>query len=321
MRHVSGFFMQKRRLQKTEAGMFDYIYGDEGEQFSFYRIPKLLFTSDVFNRMSAESKILYGIMLDRVTVSLKNNWIDEAGRVYIICTVEEIMESLNCGNKKACQLMAELENDTGLIERRRRGLGKPNLIYVKNFLYVVDNSGERHFLKCQNDTSGSVKTTSLEVSKRHVNNINMSNTDMNETNYHIVSSGNGERKRDLSVREQTESYFRETLAIDQMKEVYPYDKDVLEGMVAILVDTCCTAKDTIRIGGEDKPAAVVKSRLMKLNLTHIQYVMDTLSNCCGDIRNMKQYILTLLYNAPTTIDAYYRAMVNRDYNSDGGNSS
>ena len=298
--------------------MFDYIYGNEGEQFSFYRIPKLLFTSEVFNRMSTESKVLYGILLDRVTISLKNNWIDEGGRVYIICTIDEIMESLNCGNKKACQLMAELENESGLIERKRQGLGKPNLIYVKNFLYVVDNSGERHFLKCQNDTSGSVKTTSPEVSNRHASNTNISKTNMNKTDIHFISSGDEEGKRDVCAREQTECYLREVLGIDQVQSYRPYDKDMLEGILAILVDTCCSARKTVRIGGEDKPASVVKSRLMKLDMTHIEYVMDVLEHCSGDIRNMKQYILTLLYNAPTTIDAYYRAMVNRDYNNSGG---
>ena len=142
---------------------------------------------------------------------------------------------------------------------------------------------------------------------------------MSKTNIHIISSGGDEEgKRDVCAREQTESYLREVLGIDQVQSYRPYDKDMLEGILAILVDTCCSARKTVRIGGEDKPASVVKSRLMKLDITHIEYVVDVLEHCSGDIRNMKQYILTLLYNAPTTIDAYYRAMVNRDYNNNGG---
>lgn len=148
--------------------MFDYFYGPQAEQFAFYRVPKVLFTNDRFKYLSAEAKTLYGILLDRVPLSAKNGWIDEQGRVYIICTIEEIMADMNCGNKKAIQLLSDLEEKVGLIERKRQGLGKPNLIYVKNFI-SVDNPVERHFLKCQKDTSGSVEITSLEVSKGHGN--------------------------------------------------------------------------------------------------------------------------------------------------------
>ena len=147
--------------------MFDYFYGAQSEQFAFYQVPKVLFTNDRFKYLSAEAKTLYGILLDRVPLSAKNGWIDEQGRVYIICTIEEIMADMNCGNKKAVQLLADLETKVGLIGRKRQGLGKPNLIYVKNFI-SVDNPVERHFLKCQNDTSGSVERTSLEVSKEHL---------------------------------------------------------------------------------------------------------------------------------------------------------
>ena len=147
--------------------MYDYFYGPEGEQFSFIRVPKIFFENEAYRSMSAEAKILYGFLLDRVSVSLKNGWKDEQDRVFIICTIEEIMEKIGCGNKKAIQLLTELENKIGLIERKRQGLGKPNLIYVKNFIRTVDNTGQRHLLKCQNDTSGSVRTTSHEVSESH----------------------------------------------------------------------------------------------------------------------------------------------------------
>ena len=110
--------------------MYDYFYGIQAEQFSFYRIPKLLFTHPAFKRMSTEAKTLYGILLDRMNLSAKNNWIDEEGRVYIIFTVDEIMEALGCAEQKAIKLLSELDTRAGLIERKRQGLGKPNLIYV-----------------------------------------------------------------------------------------------------------------------------------------------------------------------------------------------
>lgn len=104
--------------------MFDYFYGAQAEQFSFYRVPKVLFTKDQFKYLSAEAKTLYGIMLDKLDLSIKNNWVDEKGRVYIIYTIEQIMEDLNCGNKKAGQLLQDLEEKVGLIERKRQGLCK-----------------------------------------------------------------------------------------------------------------------------------------------------------------------------------------------------
>ena len=143
--------------------MYDYFYGAQADRFSFYRVPKVLFTNDRFREVSSEAKILYSILLERMDLSAKNGWIDEQGRVYIICTIEEIMEKLHCANQKATRLMTELEDKCGLIERKRQGQGKPNLIYVKNFISSVDNSGgqppESRFKTREDHDSGVVKTT------------------------------------------------------------------------------------------------------------------------------------------------------------------
>ena len=112
---------------------YEYFYGAQAEQFSFYRIPKALFTEPNFRELSTDAKVLYGILLDRMSLSLKNQWLDAQNKVYIIFTVEEIMDALNCANQKATRLMVELEKQAGLIERKRQGLGRPNLIDVKNF--------------------------------------------------------------------------------------------------------------------------------------------------------------------------------------------
>ena len=112
---------------------YDYFYGEQADQFSFFRIPKILFTDEQFKSVSAEAKILYGILLDRMSLSRKNGWLDENGRVYIIYTVDEVMEALGCAAQKAVKLLAELESKAGLIERKRQGLGKPNLLFVKDF--------------------------------------------------------------------------------------------------------------------------------------------------------------------------------------------
>ena len=109
---------------------YKYFYGAQAEQFSFYRIPKALFTEPNFRELSTDAKVLYGILLDRMSLSLKNQWLDAQNKVYIIFTVEEIMDALNCAN---------LEKQAGLIERKRQGLGRPNLIYVKNFAATIND--------------------------------------------------------------------------------------------------------------------------------------------------------------------------------------
>lgn len=111
----------------------DYYYGEESEQFIFYRIPKLLFTDSHFSDLSIEAKVLYGVMLDRMGLSVKNKWFDEKKRVYIVFTVDKIMDLLHCREQKANKLLKDLE-EIGLIERKRNGLGKPNFIFIKNFL-------------------------------------------------------------------------------------------------------------------------------------------------------------------------------------------
>lgn len=119
---------------------FDYFHGMEAEKYSFYRIPKMLFTVECFRSLSCEAKILYGLMLDRMGLSIKNRWFDEEDRIYIVFTVEEIAELMDCGMQKAVKLVKELDVDKGigLIEKKRLGLGKPNVIYVKNFMTKDD---------------------------------------------------------------------------------------------------------------------------------------------------------------------------------------
>ncbi len=113
---------------------FDYYYFQQSEQFTFYRIPKALFTDDRLTKLSSCSKVFYGLMLDRMTLSRKNNWIDKLGRVYIYFTLDEIIHHLGCTREKANRLIAELDSrGIGLIETKRQGLGKANIIYVKDF--------------------------------------------------------------------------------------------------------------------------------------------------------------------------------------------
>ena len=301
---------------------FDYFYGpDDAEQYSFYRIPKRLITGDEFQDTSTEAKLLYGLMLDRLQLSIRNQWLDSLNRVYIIYTVEDIMADLHCGNQKACKLLSELENKTGLIKRKRQGLGKPSLIYVLKFsTSCPQNDSESHFKTCENHTSGDVKTTSLDMWKSHGNNTDFNKTEYNKTNpiypgqasAKITVSVDGMGRDEMDERRSYEKYFREHLYIDDLKQSYPYDHGRIDEILELLVDTVCSTAKTIRCAGEDRPAEVVKSRFMKLDYGHIQYVLDCIHDNTTDIRNIKAYMLTTLYNAPITIDHYYQAKVNHD---------
>ena len=290
--------------------MLDYIYNVEPERFTFLRVPKILLQNEAYSGISAEAKLLYSLLFDRTELSNKNGWLDDQNRVYIIFTVAEIRECMNCGNKKAIQLLDELENKAGLIERKRQGLGKPNLIYVKSFYRTVDKYGERHFLKCQNDTSGSVKNAFQEVSESHPNNTDNKKTDMNHTDLSFLPGRESKRSDDYA---QYESYFRSELEIPILIRNSPTEKETLEGVLDLLAETCSSKKKTIRIAGDDKPIEVVKSRLMKLNSMHIQFVLDCLKENTTYVRDMKQYLLTTLFNAPVTIDPYYQSRVNHDF--------
>lgn len=103
---------------------YPYFRGLEADRYSFYRVPKALIKVDLFEKMSGDAKLLYAVLLDRMNLSLKNGWQDENGNAYIICTIDEIMDSIRCARQKAVKLLDELEHEYQLIERRRQGLEK-----------------------------------------------------------------------------------------------------------------------------------------------------------------------------------------------------
>ncbi|PWM60535.1 MAG: replication initiator A domain-containing protein [Clostridia bacterium] len=282
--------------------MYDYFYGAEAEQFSFYRIPKVLFTEERFRSVSAEAKVLYGLLLDRMSLSCKNGWLDKEGRVYIIFTIEEVMTALGCADQKAGKLLHELESKCRLIERKRQGLGKPNLIYVKNFVDKdVDNAS--------GSTAPSPESRGSYTDKNY--------TDFSDTDSFPFTSFRGDHGREskrteAALRERYRELIAENIAYDALLTDYPYEQDTLEEILELLVDVVCTTKSSVRISGDDKPAEVVRSRFLKLNSEHIRFVVGGLKENTTRIRNMRQYLLATLYNAPLTIGNYYRSLVSHD---------
>ena len=293
--------------------MYDYFYGAESEQFSFYRIPKVLFTEERFRNISAEAKVLYGLLLDRMSLSAKNGWQDKENRVYIIFTIEDIMEAMGCADQKAGKLLHELESKCRLIERKRQGLGKPNLIYVKNFV----TPAESRFLNRENHDSGEVKITDQEPLKSRSNNTEYNNTEFSDTDSFPFTSfredhGRETKRSDADQRERYREILSENISYEILLQDYPLDRDILTEILELMVDTVCTTRSTVRISGDDKPAEVVKGQFLKLDSEHIRFVMDGLKDNTTRIRNMRQYLLATLYNAPLTIGNYYRSLVSHD---------
>lgn len=262
----------------------------------------MLITDERFNGISSDAKILYGLLLDRVALSAKNHWVDKLGRVYIIFTLSSIQRALHCADKKATKMLCELEK-IGLIERRKQGQGRPTLIYVKNF---IPSCNERALTR-QNYDSRVVESTSLDSSKVRCNHIDISHIENNQTDPILSEEG-----CDNDTRELYREYFDEQLSVGMLKERYPHQREMLDGIEDIILDTVCSGKSKVRIRGEDMPTEVVKSRFMKLDSSHIEYVIESMKRTTTRIRNIRQYLLAALYNAPTTIDSYYQQEVQSD---------
>ena len=281
----------------------DYFYGQAGGLFSFFRIPKALFQEQQFQNLSTDAKTLYGILLDRMSLSVKNEWFDKKGRVFIIFTIEDVKRTLRCADNKATRLLRELE-EFGLIERKRRGQGKPCLVYVKNL--SAESSKESVKNRDNDDSCGSKIACQDPVKSRGIKK-KENKAEMNNTN--PILSDESEKMKN---RELLEEYFSRSLEMDLLLRLYPDDEDTIYQIVDLLVDTCATNRKLLRIAGDDKPAEVVRSRFMKLNADHIRFVLKCLAENSSPIRNMKQYLLASLYNAPTTIQLSYQNQTNHD---------
>lgn len=322
----------------------DYFYPNEAEQFSFYRIPKILFTDERYRDLSAEAKILYGLMLDRMGLSVKNGWFDGKGHVFIYFTLEDSLKLLNCGHGKAVRLFAELDakSGVGLIERKKQGQGRPAKIFVKNFATDIKNSENRkpetpaqpeipvpespkaNFQEAaevqdfKKGTSLLPKNESAECPKPDGSNTYVDDTDLSDTDPSIYPAAAAKEvsPHDVSM-DAIEAYreiIKENISYDILKQ--KCDAERLDEIVDIMLEILCSRKKQIRIAGEDFPVEIVKSRLLKLDDSHIEYVLECLDRNTTDIRNIRSYILTSLYQAPTTINSYYAARVSHDLYGD-----
>ncbi len=351
---------------------FDFFYGVEAEMFSFYRIPRMLVKDERFRGLSSDAKLLYGLMLDRMSLSIKNGWLDEKNRAYIIYTVDNIAEDLGCSKPTCTKIMRELDsvNGIGLIEKKRRGLGRPDIIYVKNFNVKEQKSlvsGDKriesqeikdfNFKEEKSLAFGNKKNESQEIKDfniqkqnslaagnkksngQEINNLfssynnknynNQSYTDMShihpinlQENGSVGEEGHPKIERAMCIVDERNKvddvnryikYIRNNLAYDYYVEHAGYkEKELFLEIYETVCDVVCVRRKTLRINGEEYPYELVKSRFMKLNNRHVEYVMDCMQKSVTKVTNIRAYLITALYNAPTTMLHYYQQEVQHD---------
>ncbi len=297
-----------------KAGSFPYHYGGEAETYTFYRIPKILFTDAQFRAMSTDAKLLYSLMLDRMQLSLQNRWLDEKQRVFIYYSVEAIQGALGCGHSKCSKLLAELDK-SGLITRIRQGLGKPDRIYVHKCVTASFPQsfpqGETDIQETDLQTSENRISGELEYGSAVIRNLDTNKTEKNKTeNSENESIYSGEMERKEWERAQYRDLIKRQVEYDILMQ--EKDADMAAELVELIIDTVCSDQSYIWICGDQKPTAVVKSQFLKLTHEHIQYVIGCIRENTTHVKNIKQYMLATLYNAPLTINHYYTALVNHD---------
>ena len=331
---------------------FDYYYGMEAEQFSFYRVPRLLIKDKRFKKMSSDAKLLYGLMLDRMALSVKNGWFDAENRAYIYYTVDNIMEDLGCSRGTCTKVLAELDckKGIGLIEKKRQGLGKPDMIYVKNFVSLVSSGPEcaekdtsntdvstevqnldfrgsknqisgnpkieipeaqnLYFLKSKKQTSASPKIESVEAQKLDPNYNNIRYSDMSYTN--PIDQSGPERDMMDDAHACMELIKKNIDYENHMRCVQWKDRELFDELFELICETVCVKRKTVKVNGEPYPYELVRSKFLKLNSSHLEYVIGCMHDTATKITNIRSYMVTALYNAPGTINHYYQQEVRYD---------
>ena len=309
-------------MPKTE---FDYYYGAESEQFSFVRVPRVLFTDkEHFDNLSNEAKLMYGLLLERMSLSRKNNQIDKHNRVYIIFPVEEIEESLDVGHEKALNLLKELDDQSGigLVKKKRRGLGLPSILYVKNFIVKGEQNtdrvptsrstenefrefGKTDFKKSENQTSENPKNRLLEVRKSDSNNTDMSYT----YDQSIARSQAGIQNFSPGADGLIDAIERSTVE-EKVKKQIDYDclishpdssvVQMAEEIKALMVDVLCGERSVVS-EGKRVSEETAKAAYRKITFDHVQYVMKSLVSYPDKISRIDRFLTVSLFNSVYTL--------------------
>ena len=257
----------------------------------FLRMPKFLLEQD---NLADRARTLYSLMMDRLLLSIKNKWTDKNGAVYIIYTRDEMCEVLRCSKPTAIKAMKQLRQ-AGLLCEKRRGWNKPNLIYL--YHPVLHNEKQ----------DAPVPAGSKDSLPPEVKNLYPSNTDLIKTNpFDMISD---KRKKAVDAADERTVYeiiLKGNIGYERLIQNRPQDSRIIGELLDVMIEGVSSKSKTLRVNRKNIPADAVKSRLLKLGGIHIRYVLECLSKAPGEIKNLRAYLLSALYNAPETMDGYYR---------------
>ncbi len=290
---------------------FEYYTPLEIEKISFIQMPKILFSNPIFKKLSTDAKVLYSFMQDRFRLSKKNNWIDDHNRVYIYFTHEEIREVFDIGKDKVIKLMKELE-EYNLIERKKQGMGKPTIIYVKNchsHKKIAENPW--YTKRSEKPTSRSLKNRSQEVGKTDPNNNNINNTYINN-----IYNNQSINQNILDNKEETIDKMDYTIKLQENLELNNLDEEEYKSVYQVYKIMCDVLemdfREKILINNTPVSIGLVQKRFLnEITLDHVQYVLDCIKEQ-EDVRNIRKYLISSLYNSVGTMDMYYENKVFND---------
>lgn len=376
---------------------FDYFYGAEREHFRYYQMPAVMLEDGHYQRLSANAKLLYAVLLNLVSLSQANDWIESGtNRIYIVCPQKEIAYRLGCSLRSAGKTVKELE-EFGLLERKKQGQGRPELLFVKNFAsgdieeeikgydgqeayrregeYGSDRYGEkerqegysdvqkqdswdsendnivqeRYFgmggggepfsemqklpvrtrKNCTSRRAGtshqdaqklpvrirkncmprSAETACQDTQELHANYLYGNKTDSinNQSIYQGEPCAVPGGMQDVAA---CRMLVRRQIEYDALIHDLPRDRECIDGLVELLVELCASNKETIRISGEEIDTRAVRERLQKVDMSCMKYILACLRENSGKVHNIRQYLITTMYNAPVTIRYFYQAEAN-----------
>ncbi len=313
-------------MPKTE---FDYYYGVEAEQFTFVRVPKVLFTDkEHFGSLSNDARILYGFLLERMSLSRKNNLIDARNRVYIIFPIDEIAEIMGVCHEKALNILKELDeqNGIGLVKKKRRGLGLPSILYVKNFIIndgveavpekPSNHSEPQERLDNNAPTSRSRENRFQEVGKTDSNNTDKNNTEMSYTDIQSINQSVADLQNfspgaapsvenagliDGIDRNAVEEAVKKQIDYDCLMS---FKDDAVVKMVEeikdLIVDVLCGER-TVISEGKRVSEETAKAAYRKITFEHVQYVLHSLLNYPDKISRIDRFLTVSLFNSVYTL--------------------
>jgi hypothetical protein len=314
----------------------------------FYQIPKWLFTEQYINS-SADMKIVYSLLRDRTQLSIKNKWIDENGDVFIQFTRNELQKMIGCGKQKIAKIMKEL-HDFGLIEEKKLGIGFINRIYLLQPDFVDeddDNDDQKNPPKHKNggqeksleDKKSEKKNSKKSKTDEEINNnLQEKSEDKNLNNFSKNEKANKKikytyKKKNspnfgINFKKQNDSYseknvseksykniLKEKIEYDILKESKNLNTEMLDEIFELMTDVLESKNETINVNSQKMSIQTVKSRFLKLTSDHIKYALECLEKTKTHIRNIRAYLITVVYNSYTSMNSYYRTMFNHDYNN------